>query len=205
MSVVRRLWLAGWALWLAGCVTPRPPEPLPAAEIQTRLRALDSWEARGRVAVRAAPDRGGQASLAWRQTGDAARIQIRGPFGTGAYQIDWDPRQLVVTTRDGEVALEDYGPEAAERFLARELGWSLPVRSARYWLLGLADPAANAAPVQDDLGRLALLTQSGWQIRYEDYTLKDRLWLPRKLVMESGESRVRLVLDTWSLGAGASR
>jgi len=187
------------ALALAGCVTPRPAEvpALPPVERTARLLALEDWEARGRVAVRTTDQRGGQASLSWRQTGDAARIQLRGPFGAGAYQIDWDPRQLVVTTRDGEVALEESGPDAAERFLARELGWSLPLRSARYWLLGLPDPAANAAPLEDELGRLAALTQSGWQIRYEEYTRKDALWLPRKLVMENGQARLRLVIDAW--------
>jgi outer membrane lipoprotein LolB len=102
-----------------------------------------------------------------------------------------------VTTQDGEVALDELGPDAAERFLARELGWSVPVRSARYWVRGLADPAANAAPLLDELGRLAQLTQSGWQIRYEEYALKDSLWLPRRLVMEGGPARVRLVIDTW--------
>jgi outer membrane lipoprotein LolB len=172
------------------------PAP-PAAEREARLLALDPWEFRGRVAARSAPDRGGQASLDWRQTGDASRIRIRGPFGAGAYQIDWDPLQVTVTTRDGEVALDELGPDAAERFLARELGWSVPVRSARYWVRGLADPAANAAPLLDELGRLAQLTQSGWQIRYEEYALKDSLWLPRRLVMEGGPARVRLVIDTW--------
>jgi outer membrane lipoprotein LolB len=192
-------------LWLlpllAGCATQRPaiPDQAESAAVrQERLLELGQWEARGRVAIRSA-DTGGQGSLQWLQTGSVARIRLSGPFGAGAYEINWMPGQLTVTSRGAEKALEYVGPDAAERFLAEQLGWSFPVTSIRYWLLGLADPAASAVEQPDAWGRLLELRQSGWVVRYEDYAQNAATWLPHKLVIEREELRLRVVIDKWLL------
>ena len=194
----RLLWLLPL---LAGCATQ--PVAIPeyaesAAARQERLLSLPQWEARGRVAIKSA-DTGGQGSLQWLQTGPAARIRLSGPFGAGAYEINWMPGEITVYSRGTEAALEYVGPDAAERFLAEQVGWSFPVTSVRYWLLGLADPAAPAAEQVDAGGRLVELRQSGWVVRYEDYAQSAATWLPRKLVIEGSQVRVRFVIDTWLL------
>ncbi|MCL4780470.1 MAG: lipoprotein insertase outer membrane protein LolB [Gammaproteobacteria bacterium] len=186
---------------LAGCATQRAALPGPgesALARQERLLGLGQWEARGRVAIRSA-DTGGQGSLQWLQTGPAARISLSGPFGAGACEINWMPGQVTVTSRGTETALEYVGPDAVERFLAEQVGWALPVTSIRYWLLGLADPAVPAAVQSDAQGRLLELQQAGWLVRYEDHVQLAATWLPRKLVIERGPLRVRLVIDTWLL------
>ncbi len=186
---------------LAGCVTQRVEIPEGAESAlarQARLLGLTQWEARGRVAIKSA-DTGGQGNLQWLQTGAAARIRLSGPFGAGAYEINWLPGQITVLSRGAEAALEYVGPDAAERFLAEQVGWSFPVASLRYWLLGLADPAVPATEQTDDRGRLQELQQSGWVVRYEDYVQSAATWLPRKLVIESEQLRVRFVIDTWLL------
>ena len=184
---------------LAGCATQRVEAPVSAespAVRQERLLGLVQWEARGRVAFRSA-DKGGQGSLQWLQDGAATRIQLSGPFGAGAYQIDSLPGQITVQSRGSEAALEYLGPDAAERFLAEQVGWSFPVRSVRYWLLGLADPATPAVQQSDAAGRLRELLQSGWVVRYEDYAQGAATWLPHKLVVEREDVRLRFVIDRW--------
>ena len=184
---------------LAGCATQRVEAPVSAespAVRQERLLGLVQWEARGRVAFRSA-DKGGQGSLQWLQDGAATRIQLSGPFGAGAYQIDSLPGQITVQSRGSEAALEYLGPDAAERFLAEQVGWSFPVRSVRYWLLGLADPATPAVQQSDAAGRLRELRQSGWVVRYEDYAQGAATWLPHKLVVEREDVRLRFVIDRW--------
>jgi len=186
---------------LAGCATQRVEAPVsaePAAARAERLLGLAQWEARGRVAFKSA-DKGGQGSLQWLQTGSAARIRLSGPFGAGAYEINWIPGQITVYSGGAEAALEYLGPDAAERFLAEEVGWSFPVSSVRYWLLGLADPATPAAEQADAQGRLRELQQSGWVVRYEDYAQGAATWLPHKLVIEREDVRVRFVIDKWLL------
>lgn len=194
----------------AGCAL-QPPAGLPALDRDERravLLEITRWEARGRIAVRmdetggqGGSQRGGQGNLRWTQDGDTVQLRLSGPFGAGAYEITWDPVRLTIVSRDGSTALDYAGPDAAERFLAEQLGWSFPVASSRYWLRGLADPASPALETFDEAGRLAALEQHAWRVRYEDYVLHGRLWLPRKLVMENPHGRVRLVVDAWEPGS----
>lgn len=193
------LLLAG-GLLLAGCAT-RPVVPVAPDGWQARaaqLALIDDWDARGRIAIRAA-NGGGQGSLHWEQRGELARIRLSGPFGAGAYVIEWDRERLTVTSRDGEVALDYAGPWAAEQFLYEQLGWWFPAIAARYWLRGLADPSASAVESFDAAGRLAALEQHGWQVRYEDWQGDAQLPMPRRLVMENEQARVRVVVDRWQL------
>jgi len=198
--LIRAALLLAGSLLLAGCAT-RPVVPVAAEAWQARaarLAALDDWDARGRIAIRAA-NGGGQGSLHWEQRGALARIRLSGPFGAGAYLVEWDADRLTVTSRDGEVALDYAGAWAAEQFLYEQLGWWFPAIAARYWLRGLADPAASAVESFDAAGRLAALDQHGWQVRYEDWQGDALLPMPRRLVMENEQARVRLVVDRWQL------
>ena len=198
--MIRIALLVAAGLLLAGCAT-RPVVPVTPESWAARaatLATMDDWEAHGRIAIRAA-NGGGQGSLHWEQRGELARIRLSGPFGAGAYLIEWDRERLTVTSRDGEVALDYAGPSAAEQFLYEQLGWWFPAIAARYWLRGLADPAASAVESFDAAGRLAGLDQHGWQVRYEDWQGDALLPMPRRLVIENEQARVRVVLDRWQL------
>lgn len=198
--------------FLAGCAL-RPTAPVtPAARPGQRIQllALPAWEARGRIAIKVtvpageadagnSRPAGGQGSIRWVQSGDSARVRLSGPFGAGAYELQWDPGHVTVTTGNGTKRADYTGPDAAEQFVREQLGFSFPVASTRYWLLGLADPAMAGSETFDAAGRLAALNQQGWQIRYDDYVLRAGLWLPRKLVLENERGRLRLVLDDWQL------
>lgn len=188
------------ALVLAGCATRgsvSAPEIEPAIRRAT-LEAIDQWEARGRIALKT-PDNSGQGNFAWTQTGERAVLRLSGPFGTGAYEIRWEPARLTVLSKDGEVAADYAGPDAAERFLREQLGWSLPVASTRHWLLGLKGPGSPAIEATDASGLLVGLTQDGWQVRYDEYRPQNGIAMPRKLEFESAAGRIRLVIDAWQL------
>lgn len=185
---------------LAGCATRgtiSQPELSPAVRRVT-LQALANWEARGRIALKT-PGTSGQGSFAWTQTGDSAVLRVSGPFGAGAYEIRWEPARLTVLSKRGEVAADYTGPDAAERFLDEQLGWSLPVANTRHWLLGLAGPDSPAVLTVDESGLLAGLTQDGWMVRFAEYRAQNGIAMPRKLVLESAAGRIRLVIDAWQL------
>lgn len=197
---------AVWPVWLllalllGGCAgrPVLPPEPADAELRRQALLALPGWVARGRIAVRSA-ETGGQASFAWSQQADATRLRVSGPFGAGAWEIDWNPVQLTVRSARGETRADYEGPDAVERFLAEELGWSWPVANVRYWLLGLAGTASPAGETRDADGRLAFLAQDGWRVSYEEYRLAGGWWMPRRLSMENGQERIRVIIDGWDL------
>lgn len=183
---------------LPGCATrERISEPAtnPVAR-RAAIEAVTTWEARGRIALKT-PGTSGQGSFSWTQTGDRTVLRVAGPFGADAREIRWDPARLTVLSAKGEVAADYAGPDAAERFLEAQLGWSLPVANARHWLLGLAGPDSPAVETVDGGGLLADLAQDGWQVRYDEYRPQGRIALPRKLVLQSAAGRIRLIIDQW--------
>jgi len=190
------------ALVLAGCAAraPAPPAAVDWTARAAALAGLADWQARGRIALKA-EDRGGQGDLAWVQRGPEARIRVSGPFGAGAYAIHWDAARLTVTSRDGEISREWVGADAAQQFLAEQLGWSFPAVSARWWLLGLPDPATPAAQIFTAEGQLAALEQDGWTVRYDRFADAGGWPMPVRLVVEGERARLRMVIDRWCLGA----
>jgi len=107
----------------------------------------------------------------------------------------------VKTTGGDEFFLSEPEREMTERF-----GWSLPVYSMRFWILGVSDPGMPAEEDVDEDGLLDELEQGGWVIRYDGYTESQGLVLPRRLDMEHGNVRIKVMADRWEIpGAALAR
>jgi|SoiMethySBSTD1v2_1073268.scaffolds.fasta_scaffold655553_2 outer membrane lipoprotein LolB len=187
-------------LALAGCATTRGPASTTSASPawETRrdaLLALPAWQAEGRIAVNAGKE-GGSGAFTWKQVDDALDFRFRGPVGVGGFRIDGDGESLhLKTTAGDERDLTD-----PERDLRERYGWSVPLNSMRYWMLGVPDPADEAAETLDDANELILLQQRGWTIEYGAYGTAAGTSLPRKVTMEGDGVRVRLIVERWELG-----
>lgn len=183
---------------LGGCATPREPAGgFGLADWPQRrdfLRHLDDWRLEGRVALRTADD-GYNGSLTWKQTHENLDFRVRGPFGVGGFRIHGDRDRLRIETAQGD----DYLLGDPESEMTREFGWSLPIRSMRFWVLGVSDPASAAEEIVDDRGKLIRLNQRGWAISYDAYEAAAGTLLPRKIVMQNGDVRIRLVADRWTI------
>lgn len=190
------------ALLLTACAARQSmeqPPPLGWDARRALLLDIPAWNARGRIALRS--DRGGgQGNFRWQQRDVTSRLMVSGPFGAGAYEVILDPDSVVVSSKDGEQQAAYEGPDAAERFVSEQVGWSFPAGSARYWLMGLPDPAGPAEEIFDESGELVGLRQGGWLVEIRDYRVLDRVRMPRRLVMTRDDARVRLVVDEWNLG-----
>ncbi len=93
------------------------------------------------------------------------KFSFRGPLGAGAFNLDGSPPDLLLQTGSGEVQrLVDPEAELRERF-----GWSAPFASLRHWMIGLPDPASDAATAVDEAGLLRSLDQAGWSVSYDRY------------------------------------
>ena len=186
-------------LALAGCATTRGPTSTTgeASAWEARrdaLLALPAWQAEGRIAVNAGTE-GGSGAFAWQQAGDALDFRFRGPAGAGAFRISGDGEGLHLETAAGEKRdLTD-----PERDLHERYGWSVPLNSMRYWMLGVPDPAETAATTLDDANELLLLQQHGWTVEYSAYGGTAGTSLPRKLTMEGDGVRVRVIVERWEL------
>jgi outer membrane lipoprotein LolB len=181
-------------LLLAGCVTLRPPPPLPWPERRSALQSLPGFSLRGRLAV-AVNGNGFNAGLRWSQRGDAASVDLIAPVGLGAAHIEQSGTAIAFTTSKG-VRLEN--AEASEA-LQRELGFEPPLDSLRYWLLGTGDPSRPAEETLDGEQRLARVVQDGWTVDYQDYRRTGAAWLPRRVTLRREGVRVRLLVQDWRL------
>ncbi len=177
----------GLALLLSACVVPvpRPDHPVD-------LATLADWRASGRMAVAAAGS-GGSGSFKWQQQGTRTTLQMQGPVGIGGLQLMLDGDRVELTASDGR-QLES---AAAWAELEGRLGAPVPAQKLRYWLLGLPAPGPFQWLSKESP---ATLQQDGWQIVYERSTVQSGTQLPARLTATNGASRVRLVIDHWTLG-----
>ncbi len=191
-------------LLLAGCATLQPPPAADADDRRAALLAIDDWTFRGRVAVRDVDGEGGQAGLTWQQSGERSALSFAGPLGAGRVDVIVEPQFISVSDAGNERVLEYTGADAAERFMAEQLGWSFPVRSARFWMRGLLDPAGPGERVLTEAGQLAGLSQYGWTVTFQRFGEFGRFLLPTKLQLEHPRLRLRVVVGDWLLQESAA-
>jgi outer membrane lipoprotein LolB len=189
------------ALCLAACATLPPPAPITTPvdwpQRRAQLQRNGDFTLKGRLAV-AAGEEGFSAGLRWQQRDAAGLIELDGPFGVGGLRLQLRGEALELTTSRGERLDGD----AARDELERRLGFALPLESLRYWVRGVPDPASAADERLDaQAPRLAGLAQAGWTIDYPAYVDDPaRGALPRRLSAVREGTRLRLVIEAWTLG-----
>ncbi len=207
LTRVLRSVLAGvpGALLLAACASlPAPPPVIPPTSLdwpqrRAQLQRDADFTLKGRLAV-AAGDEGFSAGLRWQQRDRDGLIELDGPFGVGGLRLQVRGEALELTTSRGE----RLDGAAARGELERRLGFALPLESLRYWVRGVPDPA-SAADERLDAGapRLAGLAQGGWTVDYAAYVEDSSAGaLPRRLSAVREGTRLRLVIEAWTPGAG---
>ena len=170
------------------------------------LPELDTWESRklvltdaspwqfsGRLGVRAG-DEGFNGKVWWRQDGRVYRARISGPIGVGTVFINGHGREVSLTDKDGVVTeLED-----AETDLRDLYGWTIPVTSLRFWALGVPDPSGAAEVELNEDDQAESIRQRDWVVTFGGYAEGGGQPMPSRLTAESGDIRVRLVIDNWA-------
>jgi outer membrane lipoprotein LolB len=197
-------------LTTVGCATqsrppaaPKIPETTPAQELNTerqaRLADIDTWSFKGRAAVQRG-DEGWSATLHWDQHGDAYKLRIIAPLGRGTYEV---------LKEDQEVSLIDPGNNvfkatSPEQLLTENIGWNLPISDIEYWVRGLIAPGSKPTQLNlDEGGLIKDIAVSGWRVSVLEYTWQDGLAMPRKLFMNYGDMKMRLVVGSWKLNSDA--
>ena len=181
---------------LAGCATTPESVNLPDIsswdERTTVLGNVESWQFKGRIAVKAG-DEGFNGKFNWEQKGDAFSATVGGPLGMGTVRIEGDGQVMSLTDKDGvETVLQD-----AELELRWRYGWTIPITSLRYWVLGIPDPGKPSTTEFNDEGNLSHLEQGGWIVEISRYREGGGQQMPRTLSATNPDTRVRMVIDRW--------
>jgi outer membrane lipoprotein LolB len=161
---------------------------------------VHGWQLDGRAAVAlsqpgAAGGPGGtqgwQAALSWREKNATAEVHLSGPLGIGA---------VVLTQTPQGVSLNGAAPsDAVMAQIQDRLGFTPPLDSLRFWLLGVPDPSTSSELVRNEADRALKLTQAGWTIDYDRYMPVNGDVLPAHVVLSREGIRVRIAVDHWSL------
>ncbi len=193
-------------LLLGGCVTVAPPAPPtdPGHDItssvaerrarEAQLLSIADWTVGGRIALKAGTE-GWNGSLKWTQNTDRLDFRFTAPLGVASFRIQGDPELLRITLSSGE----EYQVTDPVADLNRMFGWSVPVHSMRYWMLGVPDPRSEYSELLDEAGNSSQLEQRGWVVSFDRYREVDGQVLPRRIVMTGHEVRIRVAVDSWQV------
>jgi outer membrane lipoprotein LolB len=163
---------------------------------QAREQALahaDHWVLEGRLGV-SDGKQSGTGSFSWNQDGDHYVFVMRGPTLSGAnFRLSGGPDgALLEGLKDGPLQ----GPDA-EALMHKALGWDVPLRDLRAWVLGLR---ADSGPAELSFGtdRLpAQLQQDGWTVDYPEWDEGRQPPLPKKVFAANPPYKVRLSIESW--------
>ncbi|MFT0212375.1 lipoprotein insertase outer membrane protein LolB [Pseudomonas sp. F1_0610] len=201
MPSIRLITLCGMIALLTGCslFSPRSQisEQSQATPAQWKQHAdtvepINSWDILGKIAIRTQQD-SGSANLMWKQNKQTFDITLVGPLGQGATRLSGSPgfAQLNIANRG-----EFYAPNA-EALMDEHLGWNLPVERLLWWVRGLPSPASKNQVRLDSEGRLAQLSQDGWNIHYLSYKEESSKNLPQRIKLQGNGIEITLVVKQW--------
>lgn len=200
------------ALSLGGCAsvsTRSSPPPLTGDALAERVDAraawiaqFETWSFSGRAAVRKGKQ-GGSGRIEWTQH-DARRysVSLSAPVTRQSWRLDGD-----LHSEAGRLEGLDGGPrdgEFAEELLREATGWEVPLQQLGRWVRGAP---ASEMPVEsvsyDAQGRPSRLRQAGWTVRYVAWRAGPigQPDLPTEIEAESGDARVRLILEDWTFAS----
>jgi outer membrane lipoprotein LolB len=196
-----RLALLFLVVAVAGCATA-PPAPDTTqrqsawAQRIAELSGQERWQLTARIAVRT-PEDGWSASLRWRQSGDAYRVDVWGPLGRTLARLDGGVDGVALRTSDGM-----YQAPSPEQLLLSELGWQLPVSGMRHWIRGLPSPQGPVDGLElDEIGRPERLQQAGWDVSFPEYQGYGVDALPGRVVLVRDPVHIRLSAEGWGVPA----
>lgn len=201
---MKRFLLLGAAagLLLAACAPAPVRRPADQAALaaqrarESQLANADQWTLEGRLAVSDGRD-GGSGSLTWTQQGGRYAFELRAPITGKSFRLSGDPEGALLEGLDGGPLR---GPDA-EALMRKALGWEVPLKDLRAWVLGLR---AAGVPAELQFGEHdlpSLLQQDGWTVDYRAWDLSRQPPLPQKVFASRPPYKVRLSIESFRLGA----
>lgn len=162
------------------------------ADREAVLAHADHWTLSGRLGLTSA-NAGGSGSFTWTQDGQRYDFELRGPLASKSFRLSGGPQGALLKGLDG-------GPlrgADAEELMRKALGWVVPLRELRAWVLGLR---ADGSPAELSFGADGLpsqLRQDGWVVDYRQWDTQRQPPLPQKVFAEKAPYKVRLLIDSW--------
>lgn len=183
---------------------PRYPDATPQqlqawqAHQQRIATHQNQWRFLGRFGA-STEDDAWSGSIWWQQQQDDYRIQLAGPLQQGTIQLFGNKSESRLQLAESKT----YRDGDAESLLLKYTGWTIPFSSLRYWVLGLPQPEGELQWVKlNDDGRIQSINNGFWRVEFQRYRNIDGVDLPKKIVLERSDVKIRLVFDQWEFNDG---
>ena len=178
-------------LMVSGCTTEIvAPETLYSKITRESLYNLEQWSFEGRLGLTGIKD-SWQANINWQHRSSNEEIRLSGPLGQGATIIKLTGK-LVTIDRGNDKIQTSLEPEA---FISQQLGMFVPIRSLRYWVIGVPEPGSPY--VEAGLG----FRQAGWLIEYKQMQRVNAQNMPRRITVTNEKVKLKIMIDQWILNA----
>ncbi|MDZ4201771.1 MAG: lipoprotein insertase outer membrane protein LolB [Gallionella sp.] len=184
-----RLFLLVGVLLLNGCALLSSP-PAPVAR---PTQADAAFALNGRIAIRHHDVRH-SAGLRWVHQVQSDEVLLLTPLGQTAARVYRDASGA--TLEDGD---KRHQAADAESLMEQVMGWHLPLGGLHRWVLALPMDGSEAEIERDAGGRIALLRQNGWEVRYLRYADASPDSLPTRLQLNRDVLQVQILIDEWEL------
>lgn len=183
---MRPLFLPLMMVLLSACsTTPR---------LETRPAQDDApFAFNGRVAV-IQGSRQDSAGVRWTHRSGDDEVLLLAPLGQVVARIVSDARGVTLES-DGQT----HAAQDAETLTRHLLGWEMPLSGLRHWLTAAPAPAGGFRAERDGAGRMAVLYQQGWTIRYARYASEAADALPLRMNLQRDGLELRVFIDEWEM------
>jgi outer membrane lipoprotein LolB len=149
---------------------------------------MQKWRLEGRLAI-SAPNDSWSANIEWSHLPDVEIIKLSGPLGQGTVIIElYDG--VVKIDRGGENVRTSNQPE---QFIKQQLGLFVPIRSLRFWAVGLPESALTFNETGDGF------VQDSWLVTYKEMQKIGVELMPRKMAVSNERLKLKLIIDQWNL------
>jgi outer membrane lipoprotein LolB len=208
MKLPIRLLAAALPLLLAACVhkeAVRPPVKADYVSLLNEQRArehllakTDHWVLQGKIGVSgevSGKKDGGSGTLTWTQNGTSYDFVVRGPIGSKSFKLSVTPEWATLEGVEG-------GPQRSpdvESLVQNAIGWHVPLRNLRAWVLGIRADSGPADLKFGDDGLLSTMTQDGWTITYPAWDTTREPAVPTKIFASNPPYSVRLSVESWNI------
>jgi outer membrane lipoprotein LolB len=182
------VWFCLVFLMSACTVVPVEPEVHYSRAARRHLYELEHWSFEGRLALTGQKD-SWSANITWEHGPEEERIKLSGPLGQGTVIIQLTGN-VVTIDRGGNDVQTSAQPE---EFINQQLGLIVPVKSLRYWVVGLPEPAQSFQ--ETAVG----FNQARWLNEYKEMQTVDGESMPRKMAVMNDQVKLKVIIDHWIL------
>lgn len=137
---------------------------------------------------------GGSGSVKWQNNHGLITTELKAPLGSKSWQL----KELIngaELTSNGRTLYA----ESPQSLISDELGWQVPWRQLKSWVIGQPhDEKTALLNWQDDA---FMLSEDGWQIEYsrlQEVAVQPIKYLSYKMVARKAEYSIKLIVKQWN-------